>query len=245
MSEMSPLEMAKAILDSAGTGLHVSEIAKRAFDEGMAKGIAYDDLLQKINSALSSNVKREATLFARVANPKDKTKFRKGFYRLKRVVSKPVPTVDPEMLPTIDTGFIGRAGEYAVMSELLFLEFNVSLMSVDKGVDIVAANSKNEYFHIQVKTANQRDGAYYASVSRASFDANKNGKTFYVFVLRKDGRNDYIVMPSAQIAIYDGSVVKGVSSLGFKFSYDSKTKRYGLNGAQDASLFTNKWSLIR
>lgn len=245
MNEMTPLEIAKTVLEMANTGLHVSEIATRAIDGGLAISHPYVDLVQKITSALSTNVKRNNSIFARVANPKDKTKSKKGYYRLKRVSVKTPPVCDPELPETSDTGFIGKAGEYAVMSELLFLKFNVSLMSVDKGVDVVAANEKNDYFHIQVKTANLRDGAYFSSISRSSFNANKNGKTFYIFVLRKEGRNDYMVIPSTQISIYDGHVVKGVNSLSFKFTYDGKAKRYTLNGVQDASLFTNKWSLIR
>lgn len=242
-NEMSPLDMAKTVLEMANTGLHIREIAEKAIAGGLATGIDTELLAKKINAALAASVQRDGSPFAKVTNPKDKTKFRKGVYRLKRVINKPAPAVDPDTPQTEDTGFIGKAGEHAVMSELLFLGFNVSLMSVDKGVDIVAANASDKYFHIQVKTATHRDDAYYASVSRKSFDANKSA--FYVFVLRKQGRNDYMIIPGTQISIYEGNVVRGASSLSFKFGYDAKTKKYTLNGVQDASLFTNKWSLIR
>lgn len=132
-----------------------------------------------------------------------------------------------------------------MMSELLFRGFNVSLMSVDKGIDIVAANEKDKYFHIQVKTANSKDGICQFSIKRKSFDANHSSQTFYVFVLRKEARCDCVVMPNSQIANFVTlGVIKGQDTLSIRITYDSKTRKYSLNNGQDISIFVNRFGQI-
>ena len=89
----------------------------------------------------------------KVSNPKNKGS-KKTLYK---VVNKPKPTNRPPIgIGTItsdinDTGYKGRGGEYAVMSELLFNGFDANLMTVDKGQDIIARKDSTWYF-IQVKT---------------------------------------------------------------------------------------------
>ena len=54
--------------------------------------------------------------------------------------------------PQINTQYVGKAGEMAVFSELLFYGYNASIMSVDDGIDLVATKD-GRFFFIQVKTA--------------------------------------------------------------------------------------------
>lgn len=250
MAEMSPLEMAKTILEIENRGMHVDEIASKIIEGGLAPGVAHADLVKRITAALATSVKRSDSVFARVSNPKDRRKSLKGQYRLKRVskaAPPPLPMLDPE--PTAVSAFVGRAGEYAVMSELLFLGLNVSLMTVDQGVDIVAATPAGKYFHIQ-KTSKSKDGNFQASIRRKSFENADSGQTFYVFVLRNEarseGRNDYLVIPSAQIAIFIGTgIIKGQDSINLRFSFDARAKKVTLNSNQDVSIFLNRWAMIR
>lgn len=51
----------------------------------------------------------------------------------------------------VDSNYIGKAGECAVMSELLFRGYNVNNMMVDEGIDLVASKD-NLFYYIQVKT---------------------------------------------------------------------------------------------
>lgn len=250
MAEMSPLEMAKTILEIENRGMHVDEIASKIIEGGLAPGVVQADLVKRINAALATAVKRSDSVFARVSNPKDRRKSLRGQYRLKRVskAAPPLPMVDPE--PTAVSAFVGRAGEYAVMSELLFLGLNVSLMTVDQGIDVVAATPAGKYFHIQVKTSKSKDGNFQASIRRKSFENADSGQTFYVFVLRNearsDGRNDYLVIPSAQIAIFIGTgIIKGQDTINLRFSFDARAKKVTLNNNQDVSIFLNKWAMIR
>lgn len=243
---MTPLEMVKIILEIENKGLHIDDIAGKIIESGMAAGVDRSDLTKKINASLASSVKRKDSIFTRVTNPKDRSKYLKGQYRLKRVTIKPAPLPIPEPEQTGQTGFIGRGGEYAVMSELLFLGLNVSLMSVDQGIDVVAATDQGKYFHIQVKTSKGKDGVFQSSIKRKSFEGANSGQTFYVFVLRRDQKNEFIIIPSSQIAIYIGAgVIKGQDSLSLRFTYDTKARRVTLNGAQDVTLFLNKWAMIR
>lgn len=245
MATMTPLEMVKIVLEIENKGLHVEDIAAKIMEAGLAIGLDKVDLIKKINSALAASVKRKDSIFSRVTNPKDRSKYLKGQYRLKRVGNKPPPLPIPEPEQTDQTGFIGRGGEYAVMSELLFLGMNVSLMSVDRGIDVIAATEQGKYFHIQVKTSKGREGVFQSNIKRKSFENANSGQTFYVFVLRRDQKNDYIIIPSSQIAIYIGAgVIKGQDYLSIKFNLDSKTRRVTLNGTQDVTLFFNKWALI-
>lgn len=240
---MNNLEIAKVILESANTELHVDELAKRAIAGGLIAGFTVEDFSKKLASALSLGVKRPGSPFARVTNAKGGNK--RGIYRLKKAKrTTPEPTI-PEPLPSDERGFIGRGGEYAVMSELLFRGFNVSLMSVDTGVDIVAANDKDKYFHIQAKTGNAKDGTCQFSIKRKSFDANHSSQTFYIFVLRKELRCDFVVMPNSQVANYVTlGVIKGQDNLALRISYDSRTKKHTLNNSQDVSIFVNRFGQI-
>ncbi len=240
---MNNVEIAKTVLEAANTELHVDEIARRAITGGLITGFSPEDFSKKLSSAISLSVKRSSSPFARVKNANGGNK--RGTYRLKKTRQKtPEPTI-PEPPPSDGTGFIGRGGEYAVMSELLFRGFNVSLMSVDKGVDIVAANDKDKYFHIQVKTANTKDGICQFGIKRKSFDANHSSQTFYVFVLRKESRCDFVVMPNSQIANFVTlGVIKGQDTLSVRIAYDSRTRRHTLNGGQDISIFVNRFGQI-
>jgi hypothetical protein len=240
---MNNLEIATLVLESANSELHVDEIAQRAISSGLIQGILPEDLSKKLASALSQSVGRPSTPFAKIKNKTGG--FKRGVYRLKRTRhTTPEPTI-PEPGAVADTGFVGRGGEYAVMSELLFRGFNVSLMSVDKGVDIVAANDKDKYFHIQVKTANSKDGVYQFGIKRKSFDANHSSQTFYVFVLRKESRCDFVIMPNSQIANFVTlRVIKGQDTLSIRITYDSKTRKHAINNGHDISIFVNRFGQI-
>src|SRR3989338_6338042 len=117
--------------------------------------------------------------------------------------SKPdriIEEIELEEEKEVEGGYIGKAGEHAVLSELLFLGYNAALMSVDVGVDIVATKN-NEIYNIQVKTRNisKRHDAFHFNLRIVSFERHNAGRTFYVFVLRESGKLDYLVLPLHQV----------------------------------------------
>jgi len=241
-TKLNNIEIAIVILRNSKKEMHVNEIAEKAVAQGMVSGFSVEEFAKKLSTSLSLNVKRNSPI-ARVKNRQGGNK--RGVYRLKKQVQKELthPVPEPEQIE--DTGFVGKAGEYAVMSELLFRGFNASLMSVDKGIDVVAANDQGKYFHIQVKTANLKSGVFNIGIKRKSFELHHSGQTFYIFVLRQQMRCDFLVMPNSQIANYVAlGIIKGADTLSIRISYDLKSKKYSMNGGQDATVFVNRFGQI-
>jgi hypothetical protein len=140
------LEVAKEILKPAGLkGLHVNAIAEEAARRNKTNTLSVEEFAKRLQTALANNLKLKTRKpsFAKVEGKK-KGVFKKGWYRVK-VERAPTAAaqIDP---PQTDKAFTGKAGEYAVMSELLFWEFNASVMAVDDGIDVVASKD-NKYFH--------------------------------------------------------------------------------------------------
>lgn len=181
---------------------HVDEIARSAISRNMNMELDFETLKTKINSALSSTVKRKSgSQFSRVLSKGGKEKvgpFRKGLYRLKKIRTK---KPSPPILVITDKAFLAKGGEYAVASELMFREFNVSIMVVDKGVDLVAEKN-NKYFNIQVKTASNNGNSWVFTIKNDSFVTNLNGQTHYALVARDESSNIFFIIPSVQIKTY-------------------------------------------
>lgn len=239
---LNNIEIAIEVLKKSNREMHVNEIAEKAIIDKLVTDFSVTEFSKKLSASLSLNVKRSSPI-GRVKNSKGGNK--RGFYKLKRVATKELPPPIPEPQQIEDSGFIGKAGEFAVMSELLFRGFNASFMVVDKGVDVIAANDKGKYFHIQVKTANYKSDVFTIGIRRKSFEINHSGHTFYIFVLRQNLNCDFLIMPNNQVANYVAlGVIKGVETLSVRINYDKKTKKYTLNGTQDVTIFVNRFGQI-
>lgn len=247
MQQPTIAQIAETILgEIPGKQAHIDEIVECAISSNRNLGMNADDFRLKLMSALASAVKKKDATLAKVVgkngNPK-KGPFKKGYYRVKRVVSGPSDQL-PLPMP-VDRSFLGKAGEYAVMSELLFYGFNVSLMAVDKGIDIVA-ESGGIYFHLQVKTATEQDGAWRFSIKTSSFDANHKGNTYYVFVLRAAASNMYIVLPSTHIDTQRKlGRIKGDDALSISISSPDKGKTWMLNRQDNVTPFRGAFWQIK
>lgn len=240
------LETAKEILEEAGRkGLHISMIAKFAVDQNKNMGLPLEEFQKKIGTALAANLKTKKPRFANVnhsSGPR-KGKPKLGWYRLKE--ERTVPTSFTVSAPQPSRNFLGKAGEYAVMSELLFWEFNVSSMIVDDGIDLVASKD-NKFFHIQVKTSScPKDSIWRFTISKASFMRYNSGNVFYVFVLRKAEGNDFIIIPSQQISyMIHSSIISDTQTLSINISYHEKKKEYLLNGKIDVTPYRGNFGAI-
>lgn len=242
---MSLLEEAIEVMADVRGALHVDEIAQKVMAK-FAYGLTTKEVLaKKLASVLSSNVKkgRGKAVFAKVRN-KDGG-WRKGIYRLKE---KPVVKLEATEAPVVTNQFTGKAGEFAVMSELLFYGFNVSSMTVDDGLDVVASKG-SKYFHIQVKTANATPGGVSGfTVKKKSFDSKDSYQTFYVLVIRerKGGRylNDHLVMPSSRVRqLLNIGVIRDGNGLTLRIQRDQRG-RYLLNNREDVTDSVNAFSLF-
>jgi hypothetical protein len=242
--QLSPiLEAAYEILKPAGLkGLHVDAIADQAIERNKNMGLDKEAFALKVSAALAANLKLKSTkpTFARI-DGKKKGQYRKGWYRVKQVkVPMPVVPVNPQT----NKAFLGKAGELAVMSELLFWQFNVSAMLVDSGIDLVA-NKGGKYFHIQVKTSSGNAGRYLFTIRQSSFQQNNDSSMFYIFVLREATNCEYLVMPSSyiQALIGSGKITNG-ATLTVSINVDVSRKKYTLNNREDVNQFLNDFTRI-
>lgn len=237
------LDVAEIILKEKNKPLHINEIAMHAANQGLIVNLTLEEFTKKLNSSILANTKIEKPKFTKVKNATGA--YRKGYYRLKRIVRQPDLFPTPEPILSEDTGYIGKAGEMAVMAELLFRNFNVSMMMVDKGIDIVAANDAGKYFHIQVKTTSGKNDSYFYTVKKKAFETNNASNTFYIFVIRNPIRSEFLILPNAILASYIGlDIVRGSESYNLKVTFDKKTKKYSLNGKVDITVHVNKFAQI-
>lgn len=155
-------------------------------------------LRKKVSSFLSNSTSRtfkgkrienKDSPYERVKNGKGG--YKKGVYKLRKPkkskVIKPIPNpipILPEEEPiNNNTAYVGSAGEMAVCSELLFREYNVSRMSVDDGVDIVAIKN-NKTYYIQVKTVQVRNNSFGIKINEKSFHKYDGNECYYIIVIR-------------------------------------------------------------
>ena len=229
--------------------MHVDDIAKAIIAKYPNTQVAPEDLAQKVSAVLAADVKKRKTdsLFSK---PKNKAGgFRRGLYRLK-IGRKSVPkTFKVPEQPKVSAQFTGKAGEYAVMSELLFFGFNVSAMTVDDGIDIVASKS-DSYFHIQVKTANaSAQNKFQFRITKRAFGSKDASSTFYVLVMRvtEDSRNacEYLVLPSSEIRrLVDKSVVRDGEAMSISVDRE-RGNRFLLNSVEDVSWALNRFDNVK
>ena len=237
------LQIAFDVLSEKKTFMHVNAIAVIAVNSNKNMGMTEDELARKLSASLSQHIKTKSPIFAKVENKNGG--FRKGIYRLKKQIIKSPKLPEPKF-EELTTNYTGKAGEYAVMSELLFWGFNVSLMAVDEGIDIIAAKNNN-YFHIQVKATTEKaeSSNFIFTIKRDVFDANNQSTTFYVLVLRSKQHTEFMVLPSSEIyrLLQLGKIV-GALSLSLRVSYEPKTKKFILNGTEDLSPYHNSFNRI-
>lgn len=166
-------------------------------------------LLKKVSSFMANHTSKivkgerkivKGEFYERV--PNGKGGYRKGVYRLRKPSRKkkkperpiiiPIPTIE-----SYDTNYIGSAGEMAVCSELLFREYNVSQMSVDDGVDVVAIKN-GKTFYIQVKTTQVISNNFSAKIQTKSFERYNSNDCYYIVVARAE-KNMYLVFTADDI----------------------------------------------
>lgn len=220
--------------------MHVDEIAALISPSGAAEEIK--DLSNRIASTLAAHVKSKTARVMRTTRD-GRTK---GIYRIKKIKVK-VPVLPSPDVSELTTNYIGKAGEHAVMSELLFWNFNVSLMAVDEGIDVIATKN-NKYFHIQVKTTggSNAQGSFNFSIDRRKFERNNSADTFYILVMRDGSTTRFVVLPSNEInRLLAAGKVSGANNLSLRIAIDPDTKRYVLNGSENIQPWINGFQFIK
>jgi len=221
--------------------LHVDELVKLAVVmERVPFGFTEENLKEKLSYHLNKNAKIKSAQFTKVKNGNGG--YKRGVYRFKKQSRLPLTPVVSE---NFGTAYTGKAGEFAVLSELLFRGFNASIMSVDEGIDLVASKD-NKYFHVQVKTANfQPDKPFQATIKSSAF--RHAGDVYYVVVLRQPTQvrfhNDYVLFTSSDIRRWVGSgILKEGSTITLRLSGDSQ--KLILNKKVDVTTHLNDFGAI-
>lgn len=144
--------------------------------------------------------------------------------------------------------YVGRAGQLAVMAELLLRGWNVALPEVDIGEDVFVIKDDNgDLSRVQVKTATakaQRDG-YSAqfSVSLRQLRRPRTPDLVYIFAVRNgEGWEPFVVIDRS--ALWEGHELHGVGSS----NGESVVFRFVLSGpslscsGRDFRVYRNDWS---
>ena len=154
------------------------------------------------------------------------------------------------MVKVLETssGFIGAGGEHAVASELIFREFNASIMSVDTGIDVVAVKNGRTY-NVQVKTSTlNKSGWYTFDIRMVSLERHSASDVYYIFVLRLDEKNQYVILPSTEIekSISTGGIytVKKYDKYRVAFKLSNEQLILGQK-SNDITYYLNNWSIIK
>lgn len=162
---------------------------------------------------------------------------------------------NPHRQNNINTTHLGKGGEFAVMSELLYRGYNANPATVDDGVDIIAWKGRGVFF-IQVKTTIIEGGEFRYSIKKDSFDRYYQNNMFYVFVLRTEEERDfdkyvnwYLVFPASTIQQYidNGQISIANNTYEVKFRHQGK-KVWIVKGGNEYEISNsarNRFDLIK
>lgn len=222
----------------------MAEIKKAVCAEFGEEMSLFDNIDKEIEKAVRTELKRGDESL--IVKTKD------GKYRRRPI------TAPPKETQAIDKMFEGAAGETAVISELLFREFNANRMMVDKGIDIVATKD-NVYRYIQVKTSNVKsDGRVNWQIKQERFDAHVVNQLRYILVARYEERFKYKNEPVIRSMFFvlssddidrgkkEGWINEGAENLSIKVRFDTQTgaPKFYNDKEADATYYLNNFDRI-
>lgn len=141
--------------------------------------------------------------------------------------------------------YIGRAGECAVMSELMFRGYNANRMMIDEGIDIVAVKN-NIYYYVQVKTVAMKNGKVYAQIGIERFDQYIGAQIRYIIVVRYINKglpdNMFFTFTSQEIEkyIFDRCIKRGENGVSIKIAFNERSGEPYLYDEKEANISWNK-----
>lgn len=235
------------VLQNAKTPLHYSEITRLAIEQGIleTQGATPEATM---HAQLGTDIKlsAEKSLFVKTGP---------GIFGLnttkKNIVDKlefEVAEEEQDEKISIESGFVGKAGEHLVCSELLFRGFNASIMSVDVGLDIVAVKD-NQLIGVQVKTSNlNKFDAYVFDVRKVSFERHNSGNIFYIFVLHNEAGNQFLILPLHEMErkVHEKAILEVGHGKRYRVNIKIRSSKVYLgNKEHEMNYFLNNWTLIK
>ena len=186
----------KILFESNGP-LHYREITKRAIEQGIlvTKGKTPE---ASMNAQIVTEINAKGDKAAFILT--EPAIFKLNPHRQIETTTQERTLIRNTVREKIGGGFIAKAGEHYVTSELLFRGYNASIMSVDVGMDIIATKN-NKLFSLQVKTSNLSvQNVYIFDMRKVSLERDYAGNVFYVFVmLHPDGEKSALILTGNKI----------------------------------------------
>lgn len=211
-------------------GLHITGIVRLLQEQEFFSSNTPEEIKTKTKELLDEHSKN-GELFDRVRKPNGGIK--SGYYKIRTernrgpIPPQPIGVADCEDIDNLThhTSFFGKAGEYAVMSELLFRGFNANNMTVDDGIDIIA-NKNNNFYFVQVKTTTLRENkTAIASIQQKNFDKFINQQMRYVIVVKYNKGMKYFTLSNSgieQLKYYKAlAVSERTGNISIKIRFDS------------------------
>lgn len=190
-------EAAKLILRRKSRPMTYKKLTKEALNQKLISTIG-ETPERTMNAQIARDIKYKGVLsdFKRVAPGKFTLNEQRDILEVELKPDRISEELSSTEEVEVEGGYVGSAGEHAVLSELLFRGYNASLMAVDTGIDILATKG-NEVFNIQVKTRNisKTHKAFFFNLRIASFERHNAGRTFYIFVLKAKSKLDFLILP--------------------------------------------------
>ncbi len=243
-------DVAYQVLKEAGKPLHSKNITKIAEEKKLLKTVGLTPE-NTMNVELIADVKSKGELsrFKKIGPSTFSINDKKIEIEDESKPDSIIEELELEEQKEVEGGYIGKAGEHAVLSELLFRGYNAALMSVDVGVDIMASKN-NEVFNIQVKTRNisAAHNAFHFNLRIVSFERHNAGRTFYIFILRENGRLDYLILPLNEIEKSIEEEFIHVVGNGKLYRITIKKREGNIclgRNENDVSYYLNRWDIIK
>lgn len=232
------------VLTEMGKPLHYKEITRLALEKGIleTEGATPD---ASMNAQIVMDIKNKGKL-------SDFIKIAPSTYSLNpakpKIMNEPEEDQEQEEKLAVESGYIGKAGEYLVCSELLFRGFNASIMSVDTGLDIVATKESRLY-GVQVKTARlNKFNTYVFDVRKVSFERHNSGSTFYIFVLYSEKKTNFLILPYFEVEkkVHDKAVLEVGHGLRYRINIKLRNNSVYLGTLDhEMNYFLNNWSVLK
>ncbi len=154
-------------------------------------------------------------------------------------------------VPEVDHLYIGGAGEYLVMAELMARGYNVAVPRIDTGDDVLVIRVRDEgdeytLRRVQVKTArpSSRSGNCSFTVKRTQLESVANVDLWYVFLVRSPERWRTALV-FRQETLRDIQRKRGRKATADPVTFEIKLSddgRTALLGSEDLSRYIDDWS---
>ena len=79
---------------------------------------------------------------------------------------------------------------------MIFRGYSAQLISVDEGLDVIAyRDAKFYFFQVKYGIYNKELALERIEITKSSFENNINSSVYYMFILARDDKKDFLIVP--------------------------------------------------